>query len=554
MGLGGALPRSPYLAAAIEMIRWSRCEFAHKSSARPAQMRSNWVMRNPTDRMSIRGLAKTALVFAPLASACSLFVDVDGLSSGGNAGVSGSGPADGGTVGNDSSANVGTDAGPSSDAGVDAASNGDGGDAGVDAGPEPSVLELVAGEESTCARLSGGLVKCWGKNDKGQLGLGDISSRGDGLGKMGSSLPTIDLGPGRTALKLAAGYSHTCAILDDGSVKCWGNNVGGQLGLGDTLNRGDGLSEMGSNLPTVNLGPGRTALQVTIGVLHTCARLDDGTVKCWGTNSVGVLGLGDITPRGGEAGQMGANLPTVNLGPGRTALELASGFAHVCARLDDGSVKCWGNNVYGQLGLGDTQTRGDGPGEMGANLPTVSLGSGRSAVQLTAGYAHNCARLDDGSAKCWGSNSSDELGLGDQQPRGGSPAQMGNNLPAINLGRTVLQLIAGSGASHTCARLDDGSLKCWGPQSAGELGLGDLQSRGGGPGQMGTNLPVVDLGLGRTARQVAVGGSHTCAALDDDSVKCWGGNEQGQLGLGDTQSRGDGAGEMGGSLPPVQLK
>jgi alpha-tubulin suppressor-like RCC1 family protein len=511
-------------------------------------------MSSPTNRVSIRGLAETALVFPLLVSACTLLVDVDGLSSGGTLDGGTLGASDSGARGDDASADVVPDAGLRSDVGVDAASNGDGGDGGIDAGSEPRVLQLVAGLDFTCAKLRGGLVKCWGRNDKGQLGLGDPFMRGDGLGKMGPSLPAVDLGPGRTASQLAAGYGHACAILDDGTLKCWGNNAGGQLGLGDTYNRGDGLSEMGSNLPSVDLGPGRTALQVEMGVLSTCARLDDGSVKCWGNNSAGQLGLGDMKDRGSDVAQMGANLPTVSLGPGRTALQLTSGYANTCARLDDSSVKCWGRNLDGELGLGDTNKRGDGPGEMGANLPTVNLGTGRSAVQLTGGSLHVCARLDDGSVKCWGDNGSGQLGLGDELGRGGGAGQMGNSLPAVDLGRTALQVACGTDNGRTCAILDDGTLKCWGNNTGGVLGLGDTLSRGSGPQQMGNRLPAVDLGLGRTALQVAVGNNHTCAILDDGSVKCWGDNSQGQLGLGDTQSRGAAAGQMGASLPRVQLE
>jgi alpha-tubulin suppressor-like RCC1 family protein len=445
---------------------------------------------------------------------------------------------------------VGADAGTdeSSAAVADAGS-----DAGNDADAGPTGPELTAGQQHTCARLDDGSVKCWGSNVNGQLGLGDTQQRGDGPGELGATLPAVDLGPGRTALQLTAGYNHTCARLDDGSVKCWGLNDVGQLGLGDTQSRGDGPGEMGATLPALNLGAGRTALQLAAGSFHTCARLDDGSVKCWGRNNLGQLGLGDTQDRGGGPGQMGATLPAVNLGSGRTALQLTAGDSHTCAQLDDSSVKCWGYNFSGELGLGDTQNRGDGPGEMGATLPAVNLGPGRTALQLTAG-SHTCARLDDGSVKCWGFNGGGQLGLGDTQSRGDGPGEMGATLPAVNLGpgRTALQLTAG--LAHTCARLDDGSLKCWGANFVGQLGLGDGQSRGDGPGKLGASLPPVDLGLGRTALQLTAGGGHTCARLDDGSVKCWGANGNGQLGLGDTQSRGDGPAEMGAALPAVQLK
>jgi len=371
---------------------------------------------------------------------------------------------------------------------------------------------------------------------------------------MGANLPTVDLGPGRTALQLAAGYSHTCALLDDGSVKCWGRNASGELGLGDTQTRGDAPGEMGANLPIVDLGAGRTALQVTAGDAYTCARLDDGSVKCWGYNGSGQLGLGDTQSRGDAAGELGANLPVVDLGPGRTALQVIARGQHTCALLDNGSVKCWGWNASGCLGLGDSQPRGDAPGELGANLPAIALGLGRTGLQVGTGYYNSCALLDNGSAKCWGAGFTSMPGLGDTLDRGDGPGEMGASLPAVDLGpgRITRELVAGT--SHACARLDDGSVKCWGSNGLGSLGLGDTQARGDGPGEMGANLSAIALGPGRTALRLVAGGEHTCARLDDGSVKCWGSNGSGQLGLGDAQARGDGPGEMGGALPAVQLK
>jgi hypothetical protein len=120
-------------------------------------------------------------------------------------------------------------------------------------------------------------------------------------------------------------------------------------------------------------GAGATATELTAGESHSCARLDDGTVKCWGLNGAGQLGVGDPLSRGDGPGEMGASLPAVTFGPGRTALQVTTGDQYTCARLDDGTVKCWGRNVEGQLGLGDNQDRGDGPGEMGAALPAVQL-------------------------------------------------------------------------------------------------------------------------------------------------------------------------------------
>jgi hypothetical protein len=161
--------------------------------------------------------------------------------------------------------------------------------------------------------------------------------------------------------------------LNDGSVKCWGEYNYGNLGLDDTISRGDEPNEMGDNLPAVNVGAGKTASAVVTGHHHTCALLNDGSVKCWGWNSNGQLGLGDTIDRGDGPNDMGDNLPAVNLGTGKTASAVSAGGGHTCSLLNNGSVKCWGQNSSGQLGLGDTSARGDQPNEMGDNLPTVKL-------------------------------------------------------------------------------------------------------------------------------------------------------------------------------------
>ncbi len=204
-------------------------------------------------------------------------------------------------------------------------------------------------------------MKCWGDNDHGQLGLGDTVARGDGPAEMGDDLPAIALGTGRSATAVTSGFAFNCALLDTGAVRCWGRNGSGQLGLGDTASRGDGPGEMGDSLPTVSLGTGRTASGCR-PAFSTCALLDDGTVKCWGDNDFGQLGLGDTADRGDGPGEMGNSLPTVSLGTGRTALSISAGAVHSCAVLDNGTVKCWGFNTFGTLGLGDTADRGDGPG------------------------------------------------------------------------------------------------------------------------------------------------------------------------------------------------
>jgi hypothetical protein len=166
---------------------------------------------------------------------------------------------------------------------------------------------------------------------------------------------------------------------------------------------------------------------------------------------------------------MGANLPSVDVGANWTIVEIAGGELHTCARLENATaraLKCWGGNWHGLLGLGDTLTRGDVEGGMGDSLPAVQLGTGRWAVALALGWSTSCALLNDASVKCWGRNQDGELGLGDVNNRGGGlgdttnrggvVGSMGDSLPAVQLGGTAVQLVGGSG--HTCALLGDGQL------------------------------------------------------------------------------------------------
>lgn len=417
----------------------------------------------------------------------------------------------------------------------------------------PVAVEVVAGWTHTCALLDDGTVKCWGFNGYGQLGYGDTNDRGDANGEMGADLPIVALGTGRTATALAAGRDHTCALLDDGTVKCWGRNSDAQLGQGDADHRGDAPSEMGDDLLPVDLGTGRTATAIAAGSFHTCALLDNGALVCWGENFRGQLGDPNHGLRGDGPGEMGDSLVPVSLGTGRAAVAVSTGEIHTCALLDNDTVKCWGDNSRGQLGLGDQDNRGDDTGEMGDALPVVQLGTGRTATAITTGITHTCALLDNGTVKCWGMNNVGQLGLGTSADQGDNANEMGDALPAPSLGtgRTALTVTAGD--THTCALLDDATLKCWGANFAGQLGLGDRADRGDGSAEMGDSLPVTPLGTGRSPVRLAAGAGHTCALLDDDTLKCWGDSSRGQLGYGSFTKRGDDPGEMGDALPAVDL-
>ncbi|MEZ4819027.1 MAG: hypothetical protein R3A45_03690 [Bdellovibrionota bacterium] len=415
-------------------------------------------------------------------------------------------------------------------------------------------IQIESKRDFTCTLFNTGDIKCWGRSRYGELGLGDTQNRGDDVNEMGDNLPFIDLGTGLTATQITTGRYHTCALLNTGAVKCWGFNNHGQLGQGNMQKRGDDPSEMGNNLSTIGLGTALTATQIAAGNYHTCALLNTGAVKCWGNNQAGQLGLGDAQDRGDEPNEMGNNLSTIDLGTGLTATQITTGAYHTCALLSNNTIKCWGDNQAGQLGLGDTQDRGDDVNEMGDNLATINLGTGLTATQIIAGDYHTCALLNTGEAKCWGNNEYGLLGYGNKtEDPGDAPNEMGDNLATIDLGNglTVIQMT--SGRYHNCALLSNGEAKCWGFNDRGQLGLGDTQDRGDDVNEMGDNLATIELGTGLTATQITVGRMHTCALLSNGEAKCWGNNEYGQLGLGDAQERGDEPNEMGDFLDSIDL-
>lgn len=254
----------------------------------------------------------------------------------------------------------------------------------------------------------------------------------------------VALPVGRRAISISVGYSHACAVLDDGSARCWGSDGFGQLGDDAAL----------AQQPTpvaVALPSGRRAVAISAGGFHTCALLDDGSAVCWGGDSFGQLGDDALF----------AQQPTpavVALPAGRRAAAIGAGGVHTCALLDDGSAACWGADVQG--GLGD-----DAPLANKATPVAVALPAGRRTTAISAGGSHACAVLDDGSLACWGRDGEGELG--DDAPLADKATPV---LALLPTGRRVVAVSAGR--FHTCAILDDGSGRCWGSDAQGQLGNG----------------------------------------------------------------------------------
>ena len=310
---------------------------------------------------------------------------------------------------------------------------------------------------------------------------------------MGDALRTVQLGKERKVEEVIAGGYHTCARFDDGKVACWGENHMGGLGLGLTtaIIAATHAAKWAMRCRWSISGTDYAAAQLAASWTHTCASFATGALKCWGDNDVGLLGLGDIEPRGDSAAEMGDALPEVDLG-GMSVEELVVGDYHNCARLENERIKCWGANVFS----GEDQARGNDPNEMGDALPFVELGTDLTVKALGSGGYHMCALLSDERVKCWGDNEHGELGQGDSTVSRPLASEMGDALRAADLGKElrVVQLVGGT--VHNCALFEDGRVKCWGDNSRGQLGAGDTEWRGDEPAEMGDALPFVDLGRG----------------------------------------------------------
>jgi alpha-tubulin suppressor-like RCC1 family protein len=343
-------------------------------------------------------------------------------------------------------------------------------------GLSSGVSAISAGSLHSCALIEGGGVKCWGRNDVGQLGDGTHTNRFTPVGVVG-------LSSGVRAI--SATWDLSCVVTAAGGLKCWGYNGAGQVGDGTTTNRSTPVSAVG-------LSSGVSA--VTAGWLHTCVLLSAGPAKCWGYNGHGQLGDGtttdSLTP-----------VDVVGLSSGVSAI--TAGLLFSCALTADGVAKCWGNNEEGQLG------DGSGMGNRLRPVDVVGLSSGVSAIATGLGYS--CALTSAGGVKCWGGL------LGD-----GTTNRSATPVDVSGLSSGVTAIAAGAG--HACALTSAGGVKCWGYNGYGQIGNGNIISP--------VTAPVDVSGLSSGVTAITAGFDHTCALTTAGGMKCWGRSREGQVGDG----------------------
>lgn len=361
--------------------------------------------------------------------------------------------------------------------------------------PLAGVVQISAGDSHTCAVLDDGRVVCWGSNNYGELG-NDSPTR--------SSTP-IEVEGITDATSVSAGSFHTCAVRATGTIACWGRNLYGELGNNTTL----------PSTAPVEVADITDAEAVSAGGGHTCATYGGGSVACWGLNQSGQIGN---VLAGWQA------LRPVVVASITDATAIAAGSNSTCASSASGTIWCWGNNSSGQLGNGNTT-------DVGFPVPVTGIAN---ATGVDVESTHGCATLADGGVACWGSNGTGELGDGTV---GGI-----STTPVLVTGITDATSVA-AGDAHSCARMSDATMRCWGYHNHGQLGHGP-------DGHSATPVTVL---LIDNASTVTAGTAHNCAVRSDGSAACWGWNYDGQLGNGTMGFGNGGSGDEADSNVPVTV-
>ena len=385
-----------------------------------------------------------------------------------------------------------------------------------------SYLSSGFAAQHTCIILPDGGLRCWGRNDVGQLGYGDTNSR--------TSPPAtnVSLGTGVMAKKVFTALQWTCVLTTTNQTKCWGLNNYGQHGYNDVTQRTSPSASF------VNFGTGITVQDMCIGTTHGCAIVSTGGLRCWGGNDYGQLGYGDTTSR------YAPPATDVNLGSGVAAKQVVCGVYSTCILSTTNQVKCWGYNSNGNLGYGDTTQRSS------PSASFINLGSGVTAKKLSHGDYFVCFVTGDDRAKCWGSDTAYDGKLGYGWTTGISSPQSSGILSSTPYGTSYTAVDIKAGRSHTCMLLTTGEVQCWGYNNYGALGVADNAGRA-------EPTTIASLGTGKFAVSIDVYDGFSCALFDDSTMKCWGNNNYGQLGYGNNNYMGTLASNIGNNLPTVNL-
>ena len=362
----------------------------------------------------------------------------------------------------------------------------------IEEGARGHQTRLSSSNAHTCAVLDDGTVRCWGDNTYGQIGDGTLTPK----------LAAVQVSGLANIISVSAGYSHSCALHAYGVVFCWGDNTYGEVGDGTSNNR---------RLTPVQVKGLDNVTAVAAGQGYTCVLRANGTVWCWGTGVFGELG-------NGTSGTTAGSLTPVQVKTTSPAIALTAGQFHACALLLDSHsgaiVQCWGLNQKGQLGDGTYQLR---------SVPVTVTGL-TDVLDVAAGAQHTCALVVSSGVQCWGTNADGQIGtlFSGYVPTPVSVVVV-PSIPAPQLLSNAVAISAGG--NHSCAILVDGSIRCWGDDTYGQLG--DSQTNNQRPVANTAVLAIND------TLEIVSGAKHTCAVETVNFTgRCWGDNTTGQLGNG----------------------
>ncbi|MBT5184526.1 MAG: hypothetical protein HOM47_05080, partial [Euryarchaeota archaeon] len=416
------------------------------------------------------------------------------------------------------------------------------------------IVDLQMGEKHACALSRQGFVKCWGDNSNGQLGYGTSSSTTSifpGGGRMGhgENHPLVYFGQNRTVTQIEVGYSNSCALLDTGSISCWGKYdkwaFTTEYGLAGTKSAPVILTAYGTDNVKVALG----------GLSSVCVLKESGKVAC--TGNARPLGRDLYNSMYPNPVDIIAAHPSEGKVVDLIGMKEYSHDSGFCAIFESGATKCWGYNTnffevrtnsdpfdfYDMHGiLTEDMEIGDNYGCMVVSATTEL----NDAVQLTP---------EAGEIVCWGQGYNGRTGLGtsgDYQLDSTTNTMAPLNFNGVSM--IDVEIGPGTGFSgHTCSISDDRQLYCWGYNLKGQLGQGNSNTIGDNPGEMSALNPIDILGKSKI---VALGGQSTCTVTTNNHVYCWGdGNSKTNWGFDyvSTSNIGDGPGEMGVNLRPVPV-
>ena len=347
---------------------------------------------------------------------------------------------------------------------------------------------IGTGQWHSCAGMAGGGLKCWGIGSNGELGDG----------KKTSSLVPVEVSglSGNEIIAVGGGYSHTCALTSTGSVYCWGKNNYGQL-ASSTL--------VSSSVPVLIPIPTGAAKGLSVGDNHVCALDIYGNVYCWGGNSGTQLNRSPSLVR--------STVPIYSAGMNDIVAINGKGMT-TCVRDVNSGAKCYGYNFYGQLGIGVRDTQ-DKP-TYGA--PNYVVGLSKNVISTSAGIYNGCAVTTERVVSCWGANLSGSLGFSEN-----AGVVFPSPIPVKGIRPDANAIFVG--ASRACITTDSGVAQCWGGNSLGQLGNGRTAAQ---------ETPYDVIGISEKVVSMSLGFSHTCVLLDNGTVRCFGANNLGQLGIGTT--------------------